>query len=160
MDGQSTPVDTSTNESQSDQVTLLLNQLGSYERAPKRLLDSWQATNDEVNSTARIFLDEGGFVAWFAYFLTRNAAQSQNHFAGKAGCNRLISSLEDEPAASRKRLAARVAAAVQPEIEKKISSLYDKRIKPLQNGDLSQRSNKRRRKYILSTFSLRPSNIV
>lgn len=149
MDGQSTIVDTSTNESQSNQVVLLLNQLSSYERAPKGLLDSWQATtqHDEVNSTARIFLDEGGFVAWFAYFLTKNAAHNRYHFSGKADCNRLISSLEDEPAISRKQLAVRVAAAVQPETEKKIYSLYDKRIKPLQNDAMSQHSNKRQRKY-------------
>ncbi|KAG9249621.1 uncharacterized protein F5Z01DRAFT_472066 [Emericellopsis atlantica] len=136
---------TSADESQSDRLTLLLNRLHQYERAPWGIVESWQKTqHDTEDSAARIFLRSGGFPAWFAHFLTKSATEVQYHFVGKADCSRLIFELENEPAISRE-LAAQVAAAIPPEIRTKIESLYNKRIKPLENGTMSQHSNKRRR---------------
>ena len=140
-------VNVSANEPQSEQVTLLLKQLNSYERAPKGLVKSWLETQQNENSTARIFLDVGRFPAWLAYFLTKNAAETRSHFLGKADCNRLINELENAPIASRRLLAAGVTATIQPEVAKKIDSLYHRRIKPLQDGRMSQRPNKKRRGY-------------
>lgn len=141
-------VNASANESQSEQVTLLLKQLNNFERAPKRFMKSWRETQQAMeNTTARIFLDEGKFSAWFAYFLTKNAVENRGHFLGKADCSRLIDNLESEPVESRRLLASRVAAAIQPEVEKRINSLFNKRIQPLQDGSMSQHPNKRRREF-------------
>jgi hypothetical protein len=94
-----------------------------------------------------IFLNEGKFPAWFAYSVTKNAAERPTHFLGKAECSRLIADLENEPVSSRRLLAASVAATIQPEVAEKINSLCDKKIKPVQNDNMSQPSNKRRREY-------------
>ena len=143
-----TLVDASANDSLSEQVALLLRQLQNYKRAPKGFLKSWQETQQaDENSTARIFLNEGKFPAWFAYALLKNAAEVQYHFLGKADCNRLIVDLELESATSRKLLAARVAAAIEPELRNKVDSLHEKRIKPLRKDQMCQLSNKRRRQY-------------
>ncbi|KJZ68997.1 hypothetical protein HIM_11613 [Hirsutella minnesotensis 3608] len=142
MEGESS---TSVSTPQTSRVALLVNQLRNYERAPKGFMKSWQETQRaEACSTARIFLDEGEFPAWFAYFLTKNAAETQYHFHGKADCSRFITDLETECFASRKLLAAQVAAAIGPELAQKINSLYDRRIKPLQNGSMVHNSKKRR----------------
>lgn len=105
-------VNASINDTQSEQATLLFKQLNSYARAPRGLMETWlEAQQAEGNSTARIFLDVGRFSAWFAYFLTKNAAEKRYHFLGKASCSRLIDDLENEPAACRRSLAARGAAS-------------------------------------------------
>ena len=87
--------DASRNEKQR---AILLNQLKDYERAPKTLLESWEATTQQAegSSTARIFLDRGGFGAWLAYFLIKNAAGVQYRFPAKTDCSRLIAELEKE----------------------------------------------------------------
>ncbi|KAM4063368.1 hypothetical protein HRG_013901 [Hirsutella rhossiliensis] len=143
MEGDS--LTSSVNGPQTSRVALLFNQLSNYERAPKGFMKSWRETQQAGEcSTARIFLDEGKFPAWFAYFLTKNAAETRYHFHGKAECSRLISDLETESVASRKLLAAQVAAAIGPEVAQKINSLHHKRIKPLQNGSMVHDSKKRR----------------
>jgi hypothetical protein len=110
---------------------LLLSRLNSYQRAPRTLVQSWEAARRaSENDTARIFLDEG-FGAWVAYFLNKNAAQNHSNYAGKADCNRSIANLDVEPASARKVLAAQVAAAIPPAIAEKVDRLYKGRIAPL-----------------------------
>ncbi|KAK4233253.1 hypothetical protein C8A03DRAFT_48136 [Achaetomium macrosporum] len=129
-------------ESQSDQVTLLLQQLDNFERAPKTLPESWREVQQAVyDSTARIFLDEGQFPAWLAYFLTKNAANKQSHFNGKAKLNQLVNDLEKQTIASRRLLAARVGTAIPPERRERINSLHKK---TMTSSQISPNSTKRR----------------
>ncbi|KAL2166226.1 hypothetical protein VTG60DRAFT_3114 [Thermothelomyces hinnuleus] len=138
-----TDATTFADESQSDQVTLLLQQLDNFERAPKTLPESWRKVQQaEHDSTARIFLDEGQFPAWLAYFLTKNAANKQSHFHGKAKLIQLVNDLEKQTVASRRLLAARVGAAIPPERRERINSLHKKTIT---SSQMSPNPTKRRR---------------
>lgn len=121
-------------------IALLLNRVNKFDRPPKKFMDSWIKTQEaEANSTARIFLDGGTFSAWFAYFLTKNAVGTRSsRFTGKADCSRLIDQLETEPEAARKSLAAQLAAAIPPDTQRKVQSLYDKMINPSHTDGMSQ----------------------
>ncbi|KAK3946987.1 hypothetical protein QBC32DRAFT_248541 [Pseudoneurospora amorphoporcata] len=130
-------------ESQSDQITLFLKQLDSFERAPRTFLKSWKNTQEaEYNSTARIFFDEGQFPAWLVYFLTKNAADKQSHFLGKAELRQFVNALEKQSVKSRQLLAARVGAAIPPKHLEKINSLHKRTITSF---EMSSNSKKRRR---------------
>ena len=137
-------------ESQLDQITLLLKQLDNFERAPKTLFESWQQTQQaEHNSTARIFLDEGQFPAWLVYFLTKNAANKNSHFLGKAKLRQFVNALEKQSVNSRQLLAARVGAAIPSKHLEKINNLHKRTITSFQ---MSLNLKKRRRKYFTRTY--------
>ena len=138
--------DDNDNDLEDERVKLLVDQLKNSQRAPKTLADSWTETSGHApgSSTARIFLDEGGLGAWLAYFLTKNAADVQYHFHGKAGCSRLIANLEEATVESRKLLAADVASKIDRQLQEKING-YDKRIRQLEKERMSQNQNKKRR---------------
>ncbi|KAI5918745.1 hypothetical protein F4810DRAFT_690916 [Camillea tinctor] len=84
-------------------ILLFLEQLkrhASHKRAPKGIQGWWTVTNQaDERSTERIFLTFGGFIAWFAYQVTRQAVRSTRHFRGRAECKPLIPKLETEPSA-------------------------------------------------------------
>lgn len=144
MEGDAQSID----NSQPELVTLLLNQIKDYEgeRGPKNLSQSWQKTHQaEEDSTARLFLEEGKFPAWFAYFLAKNGAENSGHFTGKADCRRLIAGLEKVSAENRKLLAKRVASNIPPQVKERIQHLENRVVKTLQNDSMTQQSNKRRR---------------
>ena len=141
------PLNDSTGESWKPRVKVLLGPARTFERAPHRLGESWRsAQQEEGGSTARIFLDEGGFAAWFVYVLAKNASQSRAHFQGKADICQLITNLERESAASRKQLAADVRSEIPSEVRQKIDGVYEKKIKQARDINMSQ-TNKRRREY-------------
>jgi hypothetical protein len=96
------------------QVTLLLNHVTQFERAPKGFEKSWLETQRAEESIARVFLDVGGFSAWLAYFLTDNAANAQYYLANKAECKRLLAYLENASVDYRKSVAEQVAAVIPP----------------------------------------------
>ena len=153
---------TSANKCQS-RVALLLRQLKKYKRVPTGFMDLWkevsQPTPAEEISTAKLFLEGGEFVAWFAYFLTCTAANCRYHFSGKAACKHLIVNLENEPAASRKQLAAQVANAIEKKLKEKVNRLYNKRIKPSQNDDMLQHLNQAPREYSFKSLDIVPYTV-
>ncbi|KAL6405581.1 putative serine threonine protein kinase [Ilyonectria robusta] len=78
-------------------LDVLLQQVNRYKRAPGSWQESWEALQQaHESSTAKIFANQG-FHAWFAYFLTKNGADIQFRFRGKAACNRVIARLDTEP---------------------------------------------------------------
>lgn len=142
---QQTSTNSSTNEFPLNEVISLLDRLLGNERTPKGLRESWrEAQHAGENSTARIFIDEGKFAACIAYLLVKNAAENQSHFHGKAYCSRFIEYLENASVTSRKLLAAQVDAAIEPEAQRKINSLYNKWSKQPQNNTSQCRNKKRR----------------
>jgi len=154
---------TSANKCQS-RVALFLRQLRKYKRVPTGFMDLWkevsQPTPAEEISTAKLFLEGGEFVAWFAYFLTCTAANCRYHFSGKAACKHLILDLEDEPAASRKQLAAQVANAIEKKkLKEKVNRLYNKRIKPFQNDDMLQNLNQAPCEYFFKSLAIVPYTV-
>lgn len=74
------------------------------------------------NSIASIFLDEGGFADWFVYFLTKLRQTIDATSLRELTATVYLINLENEPGASQRLLAA-VAAAIQPEIKKKLNSI-------------------------------------
>ncbi|KAK3391215.1 hypothetical protein B0H63DRAFT_467490 [Podospora didyma] len=138
------PASAAGSESQ-QRVDTLLTRLNSFKKAPAGLVTLWQSVNGAgENSTAKIFLDEGGFPAWFAYILTKKAAESNGHFDGKAAQCKLIADLEEEPVGSRKLLASQLAAAIPSQVREKIDRLQERKINPLNDG-VSQGLSKKRK---------------
>lgn len=125
----------------------LLNQLTDYERVPRTVLDSWDETAQQAegSSTARIFLDSGGFGAWFAYILAKNAISVQATFRGKAEFSRLIAKLDEETVEIRQLLASSVASAIEPQVREKIDTVYNRKILQPRNDRMSLGQNKRQR---------------
>lgn len=139
----------------SSDTKLLIKQLSTYERTPRTFMGAWQATEQsEANSTARTFLDIGGFATWFAYFLTKNIATNQRHIDGKASCKSLIAKLESATDDYRSLLATRVAAAVQPELASKLRKLYYQRF-PREDNSSDNMSHKRQRAYPIQISIMR-----
>ncbi|KAK5995961.1 hypothetical protein PT974_04381 [Cladobotryum mycophilum] len=104
------------NTALSKQAAVFISQLDNYERAPR----------------------VEGFVAWFAYFLTKHGAESHSHFVGKAECRRLMYLLAEEERADGdhiKLLAAHVNQSISPPAREKVLCLYEKSIRPLQTSD-------------------------
>ncbi len=133
---------------QKSQVTLLLNHVTQFQRAPKGFKKSWLETQQaDEESIAKVFLNVGGFSAWLAYFLTHNAAYAQYHLTDKAERKRLLAYLENASVDYRKSVAEQVAAAIPEETAKKITGLYHRRINPVQNDKMPRQPNKRRREY-------------
>lgn len=125
------------------QVALLLKQLGKIERTPRKLVETWQETSQQqASSTARIFLDEGGIPSWLAYLVTKNAAEGNYHFAGKADCVRLIAELENETVETRVSLVKDLAL----EIDRAPPEKLDTYVKRVTDATMSQNQNKRQRK--------------
>jgi hypothetical protein len=148
-----TSVDNSANESLSSQVTLFIGRLECFQRAPRNLVVAWNNTQHAgENYTAKIFLQKGGFAAWIAYLLAKNAADRKDTYGGKFHFQHLITNLEKEPYTSRTQLATRLATAInsgaiQPDVKRRLGDLYDRKIQRLLDNHMSQeRANKRRRK--------------
>ncbi|KAK4107116.1 hypothetical protein N656DRAFT_683942, partial [Canariomyces notabilis] len=80
----------------------------------------------------RIFLDAGGFAAWFAHFLTKRAAKGATHFDGQAACNQMLETIDKIPLEARKLLAREVAAAIPSDTIAKFHQVFEKVSKPNQ----------------------------
>jgi hypothetical protein len=140
------PINDATEQSQS-RVKILLGPASSFERTPQDLKRLWELARQEgVDSTARIFLEEGGFVAWFVYYLAKNASELQAHFHGKADLSNLIRDLGSESVECRKQLAGEIGSAISSDVKQKIDRVYDKKIKSIRDVNMSQ-TNKRQREY-------------
>ncbi|KAK5043474.1 hypothetical protein LTR84_011968 [Exophiala bonariae] len=127
-----------------DHIILFSKQLKENERLPNGYLQSWQDVQKAAqDSTARLFLDAGGFNAWLAYILVKQNAEKQSHFRGKAAFSTLINELEATPAEYRKALAGAVASSTETRVRDRMQNVYEKLIKESQNDILQQ--NKRRR---------------
>ncbi|KFA48716.1 hypothetical protein S40293_11453 [Stachybotrys chartarum IBT 40293] len=117
----------------------------TFTNTPKGLARAYQdAAKAERTSTERIFLDAGGFSAWFAYFLTKRAAKSATHFDGQAACNQMLSSVDEISFEDRRLLARQVQQAISPVNQDKFQEVFDKTVKPIEN-DLMVGPQKRRR---------------
>lgn len=69
------------------------------------------------NTTEKIFW-ENGFSPWLAYIVTKRHAESTSHASGKAKRQRLLERIEARDVDARRRFAAQVAAAIEPERER------------------------------------------
>ncbi|KAF5126253.1 hypothetical protein E5D57_010949 [Metarhizium anisopliae] len=126
-------------ESLSD-VQWLVDRVNIFERTPKGLHDAWQlAQQSELDSTARIFLDQSKF-AWLAYHLSKVAADQPTHFTGQSNLRRKVSELEDKSAAYRKSVAEKLVAELGSDVRDKIERWW--------TTSNRQRAAKRRRMQI------------
>ncbi|KAL2129657.1 hypothetical protein VTI74DRAFT_7491 [Chaetomium olivicolor] len=114
-------------------VNLLTTHL-AFTHTPKGLAKAYHETAgaQEGESTERIFLDAGGFPAWFAYFLTKRAAKGATHFDGQAACHQMLEALDKVPSEDRKLLAREVAAAIPADTHAKFCDVFEKILKPNQ----------------------------
>lgn len=138
------------NKSSDESVLLLLdplkNRYGSYSRVPKGFHQSWHTVQQaREDSTARIFLDAGGFLAWVTYVVAKTHAEGPRHFPGKARVAQLITKLETETIESRKKLAEQLALCINGELRTHITHWQDNITLP--RNDSMTLLNKRRRMY-------------
>lgn len=150
MSTQTNHDDPCTNSRYTERATLLLKQLKEYRRAPRGLLQSWQEIQQVCGkSVAKIFLEEGQFPTWFAYFLFKSAAENQCHFTGKADYRRLIADLEGASTEENQALAREVAGRIEPDLREKVERLRRKVIELSGHGDMSPKQSKRRREHLV-----------
>lgn len=122
-----------------------------FANTPKGLAKAYQdAAKAEGVSTERLFLDAGGFSAWFVHFLTKRAAKSTVHFDGQAACTQMLKAVDETSAESRQLLAREVQKAIPPAAQSKFQDVFNKTIKPIQ-ADPMGASQKRRREYLHSS---------
>lgn len=107
-------------------VSMFINHLQKYSRAPSDLAGQWRATQNVERPPSSIFLQQGGFTCWFAYILLQRAVGFQAHFSGKAECARLIERLEGETNEFLASLALQVSSAIPTDIERKVLQLKKK----------------------------------
>lgn len=128
-----------------DHGTILSKALRETERLPNNYLQSWQEVQmAEQDSTAKIFLENGGFVAWFAYILVRQSAGKQSFSRGRSGFISLIDEIEFMPVEYRKTLAVAVTRNAEPEVRQRKQKLYEKVIEESRSdmtGKISRRKN-------------------
>lgn len=110
-----------TNLGKSHAVTVLLKQVGSFQRAPRGLSESWQKIDQDRLS--KKFFVEGGFTAWFAYCLTKHRAEHHSNFIGKAECRRVISDLGPQSDENIRLLAMEVNDSLPSDVTDKINRL-------------------------------------
>ena len=127
-------------------ATLLTSYL-EFTNTPKGLVEAYQnATKPDSPPVEKVFLDTGGFSTWFAYFLTKRAANRTTHFAGQAACKQLIDLLPEISHDDLKSLAEQVKSTIPTDVCEKIRAVYDNTIaKSRRKDDTSQPSSKRRR---------------
>ncbi|KJZ69955.1 hypothetical protein HIM_10647 [Hirsutella minnesotensis 3608] len=127
-----------------DCVELITRHL-KFTYTPKGLAKAYQlAAREEDNSCERIFLEAGGFSAWFAYFLAKRAAKSSTHFDGQAAINQLLESLPNIANNDQRELAERVRQAIPADIDERIQEIFEKAIRP-SHPETAAPSLKRRR---------------
>lgn len=109
-------------------VTTFLQQVEPYERISKDCQTSWNSVQrgDGDDAIARAFYEEGGFVAWFAYFRIKCLAEKASRHLGKADCVRLMHILQGADVFVQKNLAVEVVAAFSDEQKQKIEDFQER----------------------------------
>lgn len=133
--------------SENEDLMQLVKLIDLFERPPTGLAEAWTNTAHEAegSSTARIFLDKGGYIGWVTYFVAKKATEGSAHFAGKARCRTLIAGLKNKSDTYQEWLAKSVTPAIEPGQRLKIDGWYEDVIRPVQNDNTLQNRNKRQR---------------
>jgi len=151
MENAQESIDSTPSTSNPDHVGFLTKHL-SFRNTPKRLATAYQdVTKAQSTSTEKIFLDAGGFSAWFAYFLTKRAANSTTHFDGQAACIQQLGTIDALSPEERLQLAQQVQQAIPSDTQNKFNGVFDKVAKRNQDS-LSVIPQKRRCKYLVLTY--------
>ncbi|CVL03347.1 uncharacterized protein FMAN_15244 [Fusarium mangiferae] len=113
-------------------VTTFLQQTEPYERVAKEFRASWESVqhDDKHDVIAKAFYEAGDFVAWFAYFRIKRAAEQSASCTGKTDCRRLIDILQHADVHIQRQLATKVVAVFSDEQKEKIEKLHEKMSPP------------------------------
>lgn len=108
-------------------VTSFLKYL-DFERAPRGFSQAHStAERAEETSSGRLFVENGGFQTWLAYYLTNRAADPKNrHFQDQAKLAQQLRTFEEEPVEFRISVAKGVKESLPLHIKKKFQNLLNK----------------------------------
>lgn len=128
-------------------VVLLSSFLSSpwtRKRAPYRIWQSVQAAQSSpTDKTSRIFLDNGGFKAWLAYYL---ATPGQAHYSGRQQQQQLINELHNLPVEDRISIAQIIAGVeVHPSAVEPIQAMEKQAMDGLKSATDTVTCKRRRR---------------
>lgn len=100
---------------QDENVNEFLKEIQNRRKLPRSLPEALKKLQEADNTTTeRIFHDYGGVHAWTAYVLVKRATESTGHVSGRGKRRRLLDRIEEQSIESRKLLAERIGARIEP----------------------------------------------
>lgn len=120
----------------------------TFANTPRGLAEAYQEA-----VKARVFLEAGGFLTWFLYFLTNRAVKSTTHFEGQAADQQLFNSFDTCSPEDQLLVAQQLSRSIPAPNLQKFQDVFEKTIKPNQRNNLMVAPQKRRREYLPSSLA-------